>query len=295
MRAMSAAVSSRVKERLPGPVRESLRAARRRLHGVRQRLERTILGQAAALYRAEARPLRPVDAWRLAKLCADDGGGGTGLVSIRPRVLHGNEVVLRRGTSDADVAVQTLVHGYHAPPMAMPAPELIWDLGSNIGLTVAHYACLYPSARVVGVEPSPANAALALLNTRPWRDRCTILECAVWHEDGEVALEEIPGRELAGRVLGGEARGEDVLRVGALSLSTLLEREEQVDLLKMDIEGAEREVLRHGTDWACKVQRIVVEVHEPYTVDECNGDLRRLGFIPSVNPKFWVSVLGVRA
>jgi hypothetical protein len=85
-----------------------------------------------------------------------------------------------------------------------------------------------------------------------------------------------------------------VRRVRACSLSRLLEREEKVDLLQMDIEGAERAVLRRGIEWAGKVQQIVVEVHEPYTVDECQEDLRELGFTPRVNRRFWVSVVGTK-
>ncbi|MGH2876326.1 MAG: FkbM family methyltransferase, partial [Solirubrobacteraceae bacterium] len=51
-----------------------------------------------------------------------------------------------------------------------------------------------------------------------------------------------------------------------------------VDFVKMDIEGAEREVLRQETAWASKVRSIGVEVHPPYTVEQCEHDLRDLGF-----------------
>jgi FkbM family methyltransferase len=186
------------------------------------------------------------------------------------------------------------VHGYHVPPFELDAPRVVWDLGSNIGLTVAHYACLYPTARVIGVEPDAENAKLAVGNIQPWRERCTILECAVWDEDAEVAFQRRRGEEFAGRVLDGETPSSDDGNVRARSLMALLEREPTVDLLKMDIEGAEQKVLRRNTEWAAKVRHVIVEVHEPYTVDECMDDLERLGFSTSVNPKFWVSVVGTK-
>ena len=49
-------------------------------------------------------------------------------------------------------------------------------------------------------------------------------------------------------------------------------------LVKMDIEGAERDVLRQNTEWAALVRTILVEIHEPYDVSSCCTDLARLGF-----------------
>jgi hypothetical protein len=46
----------------------------------------------------------------------------------------------------------------------------------------------------------------------------------------------------------------------------------------MDIEGAERDVLRVNTGWAQEVRVILVEVHSPYTAEGCEDDLCRLGF-----------------
>ena len=42
-----------------------------------------------------------------------------------------------------------------------------------------------------------------------------------------------------------------------------------VDYAKIDIEGAERELLRDNAGWAERVRTVNVEVHEPYTVEEC--------------------------
>jgi FkbM family methyltransferase len=270
-------------------IRRRLRPFARAAYRRRQRLAETTIGEAYTVYRSEAKPLGLADSWRLVRLLKATNGS-PGLVRIRPRALGGAEIWLRRGTSDAAVAEQTFIAGLHMPPNPPESPSVVCDLGSNIGLTAAHYACLYPQARIIGVEPDPENAALARRNVAPWRDRCTIVECAVWHEDGEVGFEVRPGDELAGRI----AASADARRVGACSLATLLQNEPRVDLLKVDIEGAEREVLRRNTEWAAKVRTAIVEVHEPYTVDECIEDLRRLGFEASVNPRFWVSVVGTR-
>jgi Methyltransferase FkbM domain len=67
----------------------------------------------------------------------------------------------------------------------------------------------------------------------------------------------------------------------AYSLNTIFEqhfRDCPVDYVKMDIEGAERTVLKHNTDWVTKVKAISVEVHSPYVPSECRDDLKALGF-----------------
>ena len=52
---------------------------------------------------------------------------------------------------------------------------------------------------------------------------------------------------------------------------------------------------RHlGTGWAPRVRTITVEVHEPYTIAECERDLRALGFTTRADPRHWACVVGVR-
>jgi len=84
--------------------------------------------------------------------------------------------------------------------------------------------------------------------------------------------------------------------VRAISLDSLaaeLEEGERVDYVKMDIEGAEEHVLRINTDWAGIVRTIKVEVHSPYTVEDCQRDLRALGFEVSEDPIFLANPRGM--
>jgi hypothetical protein len=67
-----------------------------------------------------------------------------------------------------------------------------------------------------------------------------------------------------------------------------------VDYVKMDVEGAERELLR-SPGWNEQVRCIKVEVDEPYTLEECVTDLRRLGFTAQIDQDHWACVSGVRS
>ena len=205
-----------------------------------------------------------------------------------------NSIVLRPGTSDGEVLWETFHGLYHLPPPLGHEPSVIWDLGANVGLTTAHFASLFAAAKVIGVELDRETATLASRNVAPWSDRCKIVHAAVWPKGGEVAYAKLLGQEYGAKVTN-DAEG--VLRAPAISLNTLLARSaaDQVDFLKMDIEGAECVVLRECTAWARSVRSIVVEVHDPYTIEECVADLREIGFSAEADDRHWACVRGERS
>ena len=168
---------------------------------------------------------------------------------------------------------------------------MIWDLGANIGLTMAHFAYGYPNARVLGLELDADNVALARQNTAAWGDRCTVIHAAAWVRDGEVHYRGWPGGTSNYQVTGA-AEGTPVR---AVSLATLLrDYGGPVDYMKVDVEGAERDLLRDGAAWSDDVRCLKVELHGDYRVDDCQADLRRLGYATRVDPRHWACVIGVR-
>lgn len=194
---------------------------------------------------------------------------------IALRGLNGGEILIRPGSADPDVALGAFYGRYHLPK-ALPSPALIWDLGCNIGLTMRQMAEAYPGARVVGVELDPENLELAEQNLAPVRDRCELVEGAVWPESGTVTY-GTPSGEDAYRI---DSSGETVAAgaAEAVPLDALIERFGAPDYVKMDIEGAESDVLKRNVGWSRQVSVIGVEYHPPYTLDECKRDLRALGF-----------------
>jgi FkbM family methyltransferase len=169
---------------------------------------------------------------------------------------------------------------------------MIWDLGANIGLTMADLAFRFPHSYVVGVELDEQNVGFARRNVGPWADRCVVVHAAVWSSDGEVHYRGWPGGTSNYQVTD-TAEGAPVR---AVSLATLIrEYGGPVDYLKVDVEGAERELLRDGTAWADEVKCVKVELHGDYSVDDCQADLRRLGFTTRPDPRHWACVIALRS
>jgi FkbM family methyltransferase len=256
---------------LPKPVQDALR-----------------LAYVAARVTADRRSLRTFAAlWS-----APVGDGSASFARLRVRPLDGQEVLVRPGTSDIAIFWDTFARRYHLPPPELGSPQVILDLGANIGLTMAYFACRYPQARVLGVELDADNVALARRNIAAWRNRCDVIHAAVWRSDGVVHYRGVPGGTSAYQVTA-TAEGTPVR---AVSIATLLrEYHGQVDYMKVDIEGAERELLRDGTDWATKVRCVKVELHGDYASDECEADLRRLGYNTRPHSHRWSYVIGLRS
>lgn len=226
-----------------------------------------------------------------------DPQAGDAHVEIRLRSLGGQGVRVRPGTADRWALQDTFSTGtsYHLPPPAVTEPRLIWDLGANVGLTMVHFAHLYPAARIVGVELDAGNTKLCRQNVAPWGDRCEVVEGGVWTSEGVLSYRVDSGEEQGCRV---EAVADKPTNAEApaISLNGLLERSpgDTVDYVKMDIEGAERSVLRENTEWAASVRAMKVEVHEPYSVGDCVEDLTRLGFDAVVDDTHFAAVTAAR-
>ena len=270
-RLYSRAMRTRLLARLPDPVQNTLR-----------------LAYVATRVTSDVRSLRTFA--RLAR--QPSRGDSRSTVALRLRPLSGREVSVRPATSDLATVWGTFARRYHLPPPEIGSPGTILDLGANIGLTMAHYACLFPHAHVVGVELDGDNAALARQNVAAWADRCDVIHAAVWPHDGEVHYRGWPGGTSNYQVTD---LPEDV-PVQAVSVATLLSQlSGPVDFLKIDIEGAEHGLLQAGDAWASQARSVKVELHGNYSVDDCEADLQHLGFSTRRDPNHRACVIGIRA
>ena len=247
----------------------------------------TLLRLAFVAVRVTAGPRSFLTYLRLSRIRRHVGSGGQ-VVRMRLRPLGGRAVRLRPSTSDVDTVWGTFAGHYHLPPPEAGTPRLVWDLGANIGLTMADIAQRHPRARIVGVELDSENAALARANLEPWGERCEVIEAAVWPHDGDIRYLRLDGvtsgHHVTGAQLGDDPGVTPVHAISPWSLLALDGADGVVDYVKIDVEGAERELLRENAGWTSRVRTVNVEVHEPYTVEECSEDLQALGFRDAGGP-----------
>jgi FkbM family methyltransferase len=156
-------------------------------------------------------------------------------------------------------------------------PETILDLGANIGLASAWFRAHYPAARIVAVEPDPDTFAKLERNLGA-DDAVTLVQAAVGRESGEVDLFRPPGYSIASSVSEAHADGGSSTRVRACTIDELCaeHRLDRLDLLKLDVEGAELDAL-DGFSRLDNVGTIIGEVHRDLLARGVDTFFERLG------------------
>lgn len=134
------------------------------------------------------------------------------------------------------------------------------DAGANIGLASLYWSLHYPGCEGVAFEPDREIFEVLKANLAAWDSSIEPICAALSSSEGE--MEFLAEGADAGRLAGSQAAAGDAGRkvaVRTVRLSSFLDR--QVDLLKLDVEGAEMEVIREIEPALQSVRRIFVEAH----------------------------------
>lgn len=172
-------------------------------------------------------------------------------------------VTLRVPSTDVSTYKQVVTREEYGVELAQ-RPTTIVDAGANIGLASAYFASRYPEARILAIEPEAQNFELLLKNTAPYPN-IQAVRAALWSESGVIGVVDSGTGAWGFRT---EASSESLVAnsVRAATLDELLDEYgfDHVDLLKMDIEGAEVEVFADTSEWIDRVNVVVAELHERY-------------------------------
>jgi FkbM family methyltransferase len=187
------------------------------------------------------------------------------IVSVRIRGQKGR-LFFRPGTSDVKVIRQVFAAGEYSPLSGLPDVQTIVDCGANIGCTSAYLLDQYPKSRLIAIEPDTGNMALCKRNLRQYRDRVTFVQAGVWSTRCGLVVSR--GEFRDGQPWSFQVRpttADEKPEIQAITLNDLLAEFgiNQIDILKIDVEGAEREIfLASDQSWLRRTRTIAIELHD---------------------------------
>jgi FkbM family methyltransferase len=133
---------------------------------------------------------------------------------------------------------------------------VIIDCGANVGLSAFFFAQSFPKAKVLAFE-ADANIHQCLSNNVKQFPSVESIHQAIWiNNDGvQFSAEGADGGAVA---TGTSAK---TINVPSVSLTDVLAKYSSIAMLKMDIEGAEVEVIRSAKNDLHKCENIFIEYH----------------------------------
>lgn len=205
-------------------------------------------------------------------------------------------IFLRKNSVDLEVYDYVFKEQYHRPYLEIKSEApIILDLGCNIGLTVVDFKSVYPKSHIYAYEMDKENYLLALKNCLSLSD-CNINNLAIWFESISIQYNKKVNVDAYAITLN-ESNSEALGSADTITLGQIIEQNElnRIDYVKMDIEGAEKEIFMNNLDWLGIVREIKIEVH--YGADVMDYIWKRLegkGFMVIKDTKHWSTIIGYK-
>lgn len=139
------------------------------------------------------------------------------------------------------------------------APRIL-DCGANVGVSCMYFKQLFPQAHITAFEPDVKVFEVLKKNTNRFKD-IRLVNKGLWEKEGSVTFfsEGADGGQIISESEKKEKPNAKEILTAVTTLSPYLK--ENVDFLKIDIEGSECKVLRECANLLPKVQKIFIEYH----------------------------------
>jgi len=172
---------------------------------------------------------------------------------------------------------------------------VIIDCGGNIGMATLYFKKIYPDSRVITFEPNPEAFSLLEKNIRD--NNIKNVEChnvALYDEEKQISFFISEESGVLRSSLKKDRGGKTELLVSSKRLSDYLKTIDKIDLIKIDVEGAEiniiEDLFRSGT--LAKADRYIIEYHHNMNNEkpQLSDFLKRfeaVGFKYSINARFY--------
>ena len=175
--------------------------------------------------------------------------------------IRNRDIAVRRNTNDLRVAIENIVEEFKILEQILP-PNFngnILDAGGYIGTASNALNSIFPESKIVLYEPSPENYAFSKLNLNGL-DNVELINSAIAATSGNVALTD-RGTGAWGYTIEKVAGTKLDTKINVVGINEILD-EKRYEIIKLDIEGAEKRIFDECGDKLNTALIIIVELHE---------------------------------
>ncbi|KQS36119.1 FkbM family methyltransferase [Pedobacter sp. Leaf194] len=186
--------------------------------------------------------------------------------------VNKSDIFLRKKGSDWSVFKQITIGGEYnyiieKIKAIISNPSLIIDCGANIGLTSYQLSYAFPNCRIISVEPDFGNYTQLLKNLNG-RTNLLGLNKAIWSEKRMLNFDYDfrDGQDWSVRTT--DEKTLSGVSVESITINQILELSghKVIDFLKIDIEGAEKELFKdkNTSNFLNQTKFISIEIHDEF-------------------------------
>lgn len=133
---------------------------------------------------------------------------------------------------------------------------VIIDCGANIGISILYFSSEIPSASIYAFEADPNVFEILSRNIKKNNSNAILIQKAVWTSNDETL-------KFGG--IGGDAGSlyatENIIEVKSIRLKDFIESFKEIEILKIDIEGAEIDVIKDCANSLAHINKVFIEYH----------------------------------
>jgi FkbM family methyltransferase len=187
-----------------------------------------------------------------------------GMINLRPsdsdmRVLR--QVFVENDYDLNRHAQMTRIRSAYESMLRAGRNPVIIDAGANIGAASIYFSNIFPEAKIVAVEPDPQNAEICRRNCESV-ENVTVVEAAIGSTPGRVKLKRPDKDNTSWAVQTERGEGADIRVFTVDELLAEAGLGSKLFIVKIDIEGFEKDLFYSQTSWLSDATVVIIELHD---------------------------------